>query len=338
MERVHNKFRLWLTTEPTPQFPVSLLQISLKITVETPRGIRSNLNRSFIKIGKERIDNFADSLVGTRLLYGLCLFHAVLQERKKFGSLGWNRIYEFNENDLIISLKQLETAYDAERKNKTPTSPLFQLETIKYLVGECFYGGRITDNHDRLCLTHLLDQFYSENITKLNHNLIDIPLYPLPDKGGYNSLLETIKSYPINDHPEIFGMHENARITCANNQTQQLFDTIVSIQPKYTIESSFNLEENRMIQTLQFIDQSLTSIWNSKNEPKFAIETCSLYSILNNEIVNYAKLIQIIKGSIQQIEQGVKGIISVTTEMEDLMKSIYYGTVPKQWQLFSYLR
>lgn len=50
-----------------------------------------------------------------------------------------------------------------------------------------------------------------------------------PTLQGY---LSYIKSLPLNDMPEIFGLHDNANITFAQNETYALLGAIIRLQPK----------------------------------------------------------------------------------------------------------
>lgn len=38
-----------------------------------------------------------------RIIFSLCFFNAVINERKVYGTLGWNIPYKFNSSDLEVS-------------------------------------------------------------------------------------------------------------------------------------------------------------------------------------------------------------------------------------------
>jgi len=109
---MHSDFRLFLTSTPIEFFPVSVLQNGVKLTTEPPRGIKANLKRSYAEVTDDWLNDCKKDAIYRKMVFGVSFFHAIVQERRKFGPLGWNVTYEFNDSDLATSYTMLKIFLD----------------------------------------------------------------------------------------------------------------------------------------------------------------------------------------------------------------------------------
>uniref|UniRef100_A0A8D0W0J1 Dynein axonemal heavy chain 12 n=1 Tax=Sus scrofa TaxID=9823 RepID=A0A8D0W0J1_PIG len=334
-EVCNSSFRLWLTSYPSPKFPVTILQNGVKMTNEPPTGLRLNLLQSYLTdpVSDPQFFNGCEGkeLAWEKLLFGVCFFHALVQERKKFGPLGWNIPYGFNESDLRISIRQLQLFI-----NEYDTIPF---EAISYLTGECNYGGRVTDDWDRRLLLTMLADFYNPHIIENSHyKFSPSGNYFAPPKGTYNDYIEFIKKLPFIQHPEIFGLHENVDISKDLQQTKILFESLLLTQGGIKQTGSSGSADQILLQITKDILNKLPNDFDIESALlKYPVRyEESMNTVLVQEMERFNNLIKTIRNTLRDLEKAIKGVVVMDSALEALSGSLLVGKVPEMWAQRSY--
>lgn len=333
-DNTHVNFRLWLTSYPSDKFPVSILCNGVKMTNEPPTGLQQNLLRLFTN---EPVKNkqFFDgchqkSKLFRRLLYGLAFFHAVVQERRTFGPLGWNIPYGFNESDFEISANQLQMFIN---ENDDP------FEAVIYLTGECNYGGRVTDDWDRRLIVTILKDFLNPQLVDdLNYSFaVTEHIYDLPKRYEYDHFIKHITSLPQVHSPEVFGLHKNSGITRALRNSDNLLYSALKVHGEGHTASSGEAEKV-LVNICNDILQKLPDKFDLEAaKKKFPIVYAeSMNTVLVQEMERFNRLHAEIKNSLINVQKAVEGIVLMTPALELVSSSLILGRIPEAWGKVSY--
>ncbi|XP_012645608.2 dynein axonemal heavy chain 3 [Microcebus murinus] len=331
-ENTNVKFRLWLTSYPSEKFPVSILQNGIKMTNEPPKGLRANLLRSYLNdpiSDPMFFQSCAKAVMWQKLLFGLCFFHAIVQERRNFGPLGWNIPYEFNESDLRISMRQIQMFLNDYKE--------VPFDALTYLTGECNYGGRVTDDKDRRLLLSLLSTFYCKEIEQDHYRLAPGDTYYIPPHGSYQTYIDYLRGLPITAHPEVFGLHENADITKDNQETNQLFQGVLLTLPRQSGGSGKSPQE--VVEELALdILSKLPKDFNLEEVMKLypVVYEESMNTVLRQELIRFNRLTKVVRRSLIDLGRAIKGQVLMSSELEEVFNSMLVGKVPAMWAAKSY--
>jgi len=330
--KMHENFRLWLTSMPSPAFPVLVLQMSVKMTKEPPKGLKANMKSTYIKLTDEELTKTRKPEEFRKLLFGLCFYHALAIERKKFGPLGWNVPYEFNDTDLDISRAQLELY--VEEYDEIPYQVLTQLVSVVN------YGGRITDDKDMRTSDIILNTFFTPKILEENYTFSKSGTYfsITPDRDApQKSYLDYIETLPLVPEPEAFGMHENANITCAITDTDENFGIIVSLQPRVSGGVGASREEQI---------GAIAADLEARLSPLFDVEQTamryptdyheSMNTVLVQEIQRYNNLLEVMVVSLKDVQRALKGQVLLSSELEAMGDNMFNQLVPQNWEAKAY--
>jgi len=225
----HEEFRCFVSSEPPPLpqmeiIPESVLQNSLKVANEAPTDLKSNIRRAYAKFGQDHFTKAENHkpLEFKALLMGLIMYHSLILGRRKFGSQGWSRKYNFNDGDLRICgdiLHNYLSSYE-----KVPYADL------QYLYGEIMYGGHITDDWDRRTNSTYLKVLVKPEIMQGMPMTCTVQggfRSPDPNKFGRDQYIDYVETKLPTENPAMFGLHANAEIGYLTNTGEKLFQTIL---------------------------------------------------------------------------------------------------------------
>lgn len=98
------------------------------------------------------------------------------------------------------------------------------------MTGECNYGGRVTDEHDRRTLMSILSVFYTNDIFNDSYQFSSAGHYFAPLTGDYEETIQHIKDLPLTTSPEVYGLHPNADITKDIQEVEILCSSTIAMR------------------------------------------------------------------------------------------------------------
>ena len=131
----------------------------------------------------------------------------------KFGPLGWNVNYDFNEGDCETSVTMINNflAMGAEQ---------IPWDAITYMIGTINYGGRVTDDNDMRLLLGLMTMYVSPAVlNEPNYSFSASGVYHIPADDSMTGFLDYLGTLPTHDPPELFGLSENSNITVQKSES-----------------------------------------------------------------------------------------------------------------------
>ncbi|XP_030257300.1 dynein axonemal heavy chain 9 [Sparus aurata] len=332
-EGSNENFRVFVSAEPssTPEghiIPQGILENSIKITNEPPTGMHANLHKALDNFNQDTLDMCARENEFKSILFALCYFHAVVAERRKFGPQGWNRSYPFNTGDLTISINVLYNYLEA--------NPKVPFDDLRYLFGEIMYGGHITDDWDRrLCRTYLEEYIKPE---MMEGELYLAPGFPLPGNMDYNSYHQYIDDTLPAESPYLYGLHPNAEIGFLTQTSEKLFRTVLEMQPRDGGggEGGGTTRDEKVRAVLEEIMEKLPEEFNMAELLGKAEERTPYQVVALQECERMNLLTQEIRRSLRELSLGLKGELTMTSDMENLQNAIFLDMVPDSWTKRAY--
>eukprot|EP00899_Mesostigma_viride_P009994 jgi/Mesvir1/18997/Mv18956-RA.1 len=375
----HDDFRLILCTTvgSATTIPFNVIQHCVKVILEEPQGVKATIQWVLSQMPDSDADGeLKDKKVNRQMLYQLCVFHALVRERRKFGPIGWVLPYAFTHSDFQVSLEQIKKFIDpapgfaphaagtattsgqrapvrsllqvpdvlsSGRAGESPLGrPLRCMEMLLHMLDLVAYGAHVSTEAD-IQLMHVLlkDLFPIDGSVPQLVTQGGIHLVP-PADASFVQFKKLVHSLPVHDEPEIMGLSasSDAKLKCAH--AAELLSTTAGLDRMRTateLSSRPGIFGQVSAVSGQVIDMLIglhPPLPEEEVMQHLAKDYTPMGAVLAQEVRKYNRLRSVVYESLDTIRRCVAGGVALSTELEQLCTSLVFHQVPSLWSRHAY--
>jgi len=176
--------------------------------------------------------------------------------------------------------------------------------------------------------------------------VVDGPDYKFSTSGTYycpaatcqEEFLVYLRTLPLTPSPEIFGLHENCELTCAETEAMQLLEDIMATMPRTSGGGGQSADDvmDEMAQELIGITPNLFDLDELEDNYPTKYEE-SRNTVLKQESLKFNRLISLLKAQLPVFRKALKGMVAMTDDLEAIGQGLYMNLVPEGWASVSFL-
>ena len=149
--------------------------------------------------------------------------------------------------------------------------------------------------------------------------------------------MEYVKGLPMEAKPEVFNLHDNADIAKNQLETDTFFKAILSTQGR--MESGGGKSNEQIISEVatDMLSRLPDAFDLARISAKYPVTyNESMNTVLLQEVIRFRNLTEVVRDSLKNIQKAVKGLVVMSSDLEDVSTSILIGAIPKLWASKSY--
>lgn len=214
-------------------------------------------------------------------------------------------------------------------------------DALLFVTGHINYGGRVTDDNDRRCLLTTLEKYCQPEALKDGFKFSPGGTYYAPADGKAEVYRDYIDALPLNDNPEIFGLHDNANIDYQSQESGRLLATILSIQPRLAGGGGGLTPDELVLGKAASLLEELPAVLDASQGDKDMFKRTagllpSLTTVVLQEMEKFNRLLVLMRRSLIDIDLAVNGFIVMSGVLDVMYVALQNNRVPANWAKVAY--